>query len=118
MARYDASGNDGYYPEKASIHFLPFINLPASDENCLYSTLSFIASQGTKYGFAPVLTFDQPLYWKSLQIVKSVNPSSSVSKIVLNLGGFHTMMSFLGAMGHLMDGSGKNSKLYTPISIW
>ena len=101
----------GTHAGRASIHFLPFINLPASDENGLYSTLTFVASQGTKHGFAPVLTFDQPLYWKALQIVKSVSPSNSVSKIVLNLGGFHTMMSFLGAIGHLMDGSGDNRRL-------
>ena len=92
---------------KASIVFLPFIDLPASDETCIYSTLSFVAMQGKKYGFTPVLTFDQPLYWKSLMIVKSENSDSDISRIVLRLGGFHLMMSYIGAIGHIMDGSGK-----------
>lgn len=80
--------------------------LPASDETCLYSTLSFVVSQAKKYGYPPILTFDQPLYWKSIKIVKDANAGSDLSSLVLKLGGFHTIMSFVACIGHLMDGSG------------
>ena len=40
-------------------------------------------------------------------IVKSENSDSDISRIVLRLGGFHLMMSYIGAIGHIMDGSGK-----------
>ena len=39
-------------------------------------------------------------------IQMSVPTSSEIKNIVLRLGGFHTEMSFLGAMGHLMADSG------------
>ena len=96
----------GIRPQKASIFYMPFIDLPASNETCILSTLSFIASQAKKYGFPPVVTFDQPLYWKALMILKQESKESDLYSTVLKLGGFHTIMSFVGAIGHLMDGSG------------
>ena len=35
----------GSHPGKAKMIFLPFIDLPASSETCIYSTLSFVAEQ-------------------------------------------------------------------------
>jgi hypothetical protein len=49
----------------------------------------------------PDLTFDQPLYLKAVGIALKSNLD-----IVIRLGGFHTLMSFLGAIGHIMRGSG------------
>ena len=95
----------GNLRSKASVLFLPMIDLPSSKESCLYSTLCFVASQGRTYGFTPVLTFDQPLWWKSVKILKS-DTTNELSSIVLKLGGFHLMMSFVGCIGHLMEGSG------------
>lgn len=54
----------------------------------------------------PVITFDQPLFWKALLIVESEPSWSDLKKVVLRLGGLHTEMSFLGCVGHLMAGSG------------
>ena len=54
----------------------------------------------------PVITFDQPLWWKALLIVKQEPEDSHLKSIVVRLGGFHTEMSFLGSVGHLMAGSG------------
>ena len=47
------------------------------------------------------ITFDQPLWLKATEIAidKSLN-------VVVHLGGFHTLMSFLGSVGTMMDGSG------------
>ena len=49
----------------------------------------------------PCVTFDQPLWYKASGIIakKKLN-------IICRLGGFHTLMSFLGAVGDMMSGSG------------
>ena len=39
-------------------------------------------------------------------IIKSQPQESKLHQIILILGGFHTQMSFLGAIGSLMGGSG------------
>lgn len=49
------------------------------------------------------VTFDQPLYYKAREILECCE---SLSNVTVRLGGFHTMMSFMGAMGFIMDGSG------------
>ena len=96
----------GQHPGTASIYFLPFIDLNPSNLSCIYSTLHFISRQAQEHGFHPTVTFDQPLWWKALQIVKSEDEGSLLASIVLRLGGFHTEMSFLGSMGATMQGSG------------
>lgn len=98
--------NHGDHPGKASIVFLPMIDLNPSDLTCIYSTLHFVADHARRYDVTPVLTFDQPLWWKALTIIKSEPENSTLDSIVLRLGGFHTLMSFLGCIGHLMTGTG------------
>lgn len=56
-----------------------------------------------------VITFDQPLYWKAAQIIQEGPSSSPLKTIVLMLGGFHTLMNLLGAIGSLMEGSVLNN---------
>ena len=42
-----------------------------------------------------------------VQVIVANEPSNSdLSSIVLRLGGFHTEISFLGCIGHIMSGSG------------
>lgn len=94
------------HPGQSEIVFLPMIDLSASDESCIFSTLDFVASQGSRYNFIPVITFDQPFWWKSMLIVKNAPLDTPLSKLVLKLGGFHLLMSFLGSNGQLMDGLG------------
>ena len=94
------------HPGKANIVFLPMIDLSASNETCIYSTLNFIATQGTRYGFTPTVTFDQPLWWKAMEIIANSSNGCPTRNIVLKLGGFHTLMSFVGCIGHIMDGTG------------
>ena len=96
----------GSHPGKAGVVYLPFINLPASDEICINSTLHFVADQARRYGVVPILTFDQPLYWKARKLIENAPKDSPISSIVLRIGDFHTLMSFLGSIGHLMEGSG------------
>ena len=72
---------------------------------CVYSTLKYIEDHASCYNVTPIITFDQPLWWKALMVVVT-EPVGSGLRNVLRLGGFHTEMSFLGCIGHLMAASG------------
>lgn len=43
------------------------------------------------------------MFWKALDVVDSI---SEFSNVVVGLGGFHLLMSFTGAIGTIMVGSG------------
>ena len=64
-----------------------------------------------KYGVVPFLTFDKPLWWKAMCIVYDEPPESDLKRVVLRLGAFHTQMSFLGSIGHVLKGSGPQKVL-------
>ncbi|GBL71174.1 hypothetical protein AVEN_222165-1 [Araneus ventricosus] len=49
------------------------------------------------------VTFDQPLYIKAQEIISN-NPE--FKDVVERLGGFHMLMSYVGAIGTIMAGSG------------
>lgn len=104
MQMYSTSVSD--YPTKATVTFMPMIDLSPSDLSCIYSTLYFVCDQAQRYGVTPVITFDQPLFQKACMIVDQELPESPLKKLVIRLGGFHTEMSFLGCIGRLMSGSG------------
>lgn len=91
----------GEYPGKTNIDFLPIIDMPPSDQSCIYSTLKFILHEASRYNRTAVITFDQPLYWKSVLI----RNDSNMKDLVIRLGGFHTQMRFLGSISHIMSGS-------------
>ncbi|CAC5381294.1 unnamed protein product [Mytilus coruscus] len=96
----------GEYPGKSTVSFLPMIDMSVTDMSCIYSTLTFVCNLATRYDISPVLTFDQPLYWRALTIVQNEQPNSQLKSLVLRLGGFHTEMSFMGSIGHIMSNSG------------
>ena len=100
----------------STITFLPVIDLSPSDESCIYSTLLFIISQAEKLKVQiPSVTFDQPLWLKAFDIIHAEN-----LPIVCRLGGFHTLMSFLGSIGAIMKGSGLEdllSEVYAENSV-
>ena len=98
--------HDGPQPGKSSVEFLPMIDLDSCDPTCIYSTLIFVVSQARLHDVTTVLTFDQPLCWKALKIIRSQPNDTELNQIVLHLGGFHMQMSFLGSIGHLMACSG------------
>lgn len=103
----------GSYPGKSSIVFLPMIDMNPSDLTCIYSILKCVSQQAEKLNVSPVLTFDQLLYWKALQIVSSECPASCIKSTVLRLGAFHTDMSFLGCIGQLMENTGLQEVIET-----
>ena len=94
----------GVYSEKSTVMFLPMIDMNPSDASCIYSTLVFVSEHARCYNILPVITFDQPLWWKAFMITVSEPLTSDLRNIVLCLGGFHTEMSFQGCIGHLMAG--------------
>ena len=98
------------HPGKSSVVFMPMIDMKPTDPSCILSTMKFVAKEAKDYGHTPILTFDQPLYWKALEI-QMWEKDQEVNDIVLVLGQFHTSMSFLGSIGHLMSGSGLDAIL-------
>lgn len=92
--------------ERSKIVYLPFINAPPSRHDTVYTSL-LEASQrcktlGQKTCF---VTFDQPLYLKAKEIVHS-DKTPELDNVIVRLGGFHLLMSFMGAIGVIMAGSG------------
>jgi len=54
------------------------------------------------------------------EIVAGAPAGSLLSKSIIRLGGFHLLMSYLGAIGYLMSGSGLKellSTIYAPLSV-
>ena len=97
----------GEYPGKSAISLLPIIDINPTDMTCIYSTLKFVQSQAKELNIVtPVIRFDQPLYIKAMEIVKANNMN-----MVVMLGGFHLLMSFLGSFGEVMKGSGLEDAL-------
>ena len=52
-----------------------------------------------------LLQFDKPLFQKAFEIVKSCG-DEDIKEIIIRLGGFHTLMSYLDSIGYIMAGSG------------
>lgn len=97
---------NGSHSGKASVNFLPIIDMKPTDYTCINSTLHFISKDADKHNASPTITFDNPLYWKARTIIENEPMSSPIKRIVVCLGGFHLKMSFLGTIGHLMAGTG------------
>ena len=100
----------------SAVEMLSIVDLNPSDEDCIHSTLLFVIDQAKSLNIqTPNITFDQPLYIKAVDVAIKSNLD-----IVIRLGGFHTLMSFLGAVGHVMKGSGLEEVLgmiYGPNTI-
>ncbi|KAF2879459.1 hypothetical protein ILUMI_26706 [Ignelater luminosus] len=90
-----------YY--KSEILFLPFIDFLASSYDEINSVLHFANKKFILKLKRCFVTFDQPLYAKAREIVAL---SPDLSNITVRLGGFHMLMSFMSAIGHIINGSG------------
>jgi hypothetical protein len=97
----------GDYPGQSTVSFLPILDMDPSDMTCIFSTLCFFAEQAKKLNIeTPVVTFDQPLWLRATEIVRAKSMN-----VVLILGGFHLMMSYMGSLGFIMRGSGLSEAL-------
>ena len=92
-------------PECPAVVFNPMIPLNPNTDDCVYSTMSYIREQATKAGkCCAVMTFDQPLYARAVNL--QLDYWDKFHKIFLRIGGFHQLVSFLGASCKRMEGSG------------
>ena len=83
---------------------LPFINLDPSDMSTIYTALVFAKNEATTYNKKYcIVTFDQPLFIKAVDIVHA---SSDLTDVIVRLGGLHMAFSYMGADGYIMSGSG------------
>ena len=99
-----ATVNQGTW-QTTTVVYNPMVPLNPGTVDAVYSTMSYVRQRATKAGMCcATLTFDQPLYLKAYKI-KCDNPQE-FSQLFLRLGGFHLLMSFLGAGCKLMEGSG------------
>ena len=67
--------------------------------------MSFVSDLARKHGHDPIMTFDQSLYWKVMEIATRKQQKVSFSKMVVMLITFHTCMSFCSSIGYIMVGS-------------
>lgn len=89
----------------SKINFLPFVNRSPSDYSTLYTVLKYASDLVQKEGMKSlIITFDQPLYVKARDIVAASNFYGV--QIIVRLGCFHLLMSFMGCIGYIMAGSG------------
>ena len=89
----------------AQIKYHPNIPLDPSSYDAIYSTMSFVKQQiQQKRICCTSLTFDLPLFWKASEIKADKSPE--FDHIHLKLGGFHQLMSFMGAGCKLMQDAG------------
>ena len=86
---------------------LPFVNLDPGNLSTIYTSLLFAVEHCKKnnHPFCMV-TFDQPLYAKAMDIVLATGTNNPISKVIVRLGGFHLLISFMGAVGTIMAGRG------------
>jgi len=81
--------------EVSTIVSIPFIMAPPNDINTIYTSMKLAIDHIKDINLKTILiTFDLPLYMKSLNIVLSSSKDSNIKSIVLRLGGFHILMSF------------------------
>ena len=93
---------NGYHSGKATVTFLPIINLNPSNESCKYSTLVFVEQLAQQLNIpTPCITFDHPLFIKAFEISKAKSMN-----IVIRLGVFHLLTLFFGGIGTIMGGCG------------
>lgn len=93
--------------ETSKIMCVPFIHEPPSEYDTIYSTLLEAIKRGKLAKQISIfVTFDQPLFWKASDIVAAADSGSDLNNVIIRLGGFHLLMSFLGCIGSVMAGSG------------
>jgi hypothetical protein len=63
----------------------------------------FMSDLAMKNNIPPVVTFDQPLFWKAHKIRLQY---PALQNVCILLGNFHTVMNLLGSLGTMMECSG------------
>lgn len=93
--------------DDSKILYLPFMNAPPTDNTTVHTTLLHACKTGNACGQqTKFVTFDQQLYWKAVDILATLRDNEELKNVVVRLGGFHLLMSFMGCIGKIMSGSG------------
>lgn len=93
--------------EKSRVIPMPFISHDPSNLSTIFTSLLEAARDCKKHKQNTCfVTFDQPLFSKASRIVALSEPDGELQSVVVRLGGFHLLMSFMGAVGNIMAGSG------------
>ena len=98
---------------------LSFANMdPSTPISTIYTCLQYVAEQRSKCGQSRItVTFDKPLYAKAREMVRAAGPHSPLSGVVIRLGGFHLLLSFMGSIGVIMAGSGLAEMWKTAVGL-
>ncbi|KYN21448.1 hypothetical protein ALC57_06174 [Trachymyrmex cornetzi] len=89
----------------SAINFVDFVYNPPSDLDTLFTAAMKSVSTAKQYNMKTCfITYDQPLYHKTRDIVGASDFEGM--NVIVRLGGFHMLMSFLGCIGKIMAGSG------------
>ena len=67
---------------QSSVIFMPIIDMKSSDKSCILSTRHFATEQARCYNTSPILTFDQPLYWKGIEIQQSQDDAQGEEELI------------------------------------
>ena len=84
---------------KSGIEFLPIINNSPDNYSTIYTTL--VECLKNAKSTPVIVTFDFPLWIKAVRIVIERD-----LPIIVRLGGFHLLKSYLGCIGYIMKDSG------------
>ena len=96
---------DTPFSDVSDVVTLPFINLNPSDLSTIYTAIKFAQKEATLYNRDYCLiTFDQPLFVKAVDIVSASDDLAG--SVIIRLGGLHMTFSFMGSDGYIMSGSG------------
>ena len=89
---------------KSRIVCLPFINSSPVHPNTIYSAINYSLNLAKKLRLNKCfITFDQPLLQKASEIVETCGDSEIKSKVIIRLGGFHLLMSYIGYIGYTLS---------------
>ncbi|KAJ8868384.1 hypothetical protein PR048_029900 [Dryococelus australis] len=84
---------------------VPFI-LDPSNRSTIYTALLFAVEECKCHNQGScIVTLDQPLYAKALEIIAAA-PPGELDIVTLRVGGFHLLVRFMGSIGFIMSGSG------------
>ena len=92
-------------PEQTTVGYLPIVLAPAHELDTLNTVVKRCMAISSHFGQEhTVLTVDQALFCKLMELKWSVEEYQD--KLIPRLGGLHTAMNFLKAIGDHMAGSG------------
>lgn len=98
------TADKGY--DTSFIQFFPFIDANPSDYDTLLTAIMKSIEQARDHKMKScIMTFDQQLYWRARDILAALSLTDDMF-VFVRLGGFHTVLSFLGCIGTVMRNSG------------